>query len=185
MSIGSVTNNSSLYGTNSMLRPAKPTEEEAKAEFEKNDVDKSGGLNKEEFAAMHTAMNQDGAEQSESLEKLGDAIFKIFDADSDGEVTAEELDSGRESMIGLLQSKYGGIDTMDQVKDILNQTQTTLIDMMNSNNAEENDTFSFLSNNYSSKIQAYLDQAQKGKDPEYSSDAISALLNSGSISKLI
>lgn len=186
MSIGSISSGSSLYGANSILRQNKAIEEEEAKAFEKNDADKSGGLNKDEFYKMNTSLDKSGLASGENLEKIKDAIFSMFDTDSDGEVSAEEIAAGRESMLSKLDSQYGNLDTMSQVNNILNQTQSTLMDMMGGSSSDDEDnTFNFLTNNYNAKIQQYLDQAARGKDSEYSVDAIDTLLNSGSISKLI
>ena len=183
MSIGRVTSGTSMYNVNSSLLKAvqKEKTEELQEQIKSSDADKNGTLNKDEFVAMSKETSGEGV----NVEKMSEALFDMFDQDANGELTEEEIQKGRDALIG----NYGSLDTMLQVNSVLDSTKTTLIDLMgrsNSDSDSDDDPFSFLTNNYSDKIKEYLTQEKITQNGDYSPEAINAMLNStGSLSDYI
>ena len=187
MSIGRVTSATGMYNVNSsLLKAAQQEKKDALQEqIKSSDADKNGTLNKDEFVAM----SKETGGELQNIEKLSEALFGMFDQDSDGELTEEEIQRGRDSLVGQLGEQHGSLDTMTQVNAILNSTQTTLIDLMGSSNKGDdsnNDPFGFLNSNYRDKINEYLAQDKITQSGDYSTASINALLNStGSLSDFI
>ena len=183
MSIGSIAGSSSFNLNSIMQQKAKQDPQEL---IKKNDSDGNGTLNADEYIAMKA----DGAEELKKGENAIKEEFASLDTDGDGEVTAAELEAGREAMMKEMEEKFGSLDTMLQVNNVLNQTQQTLIDLMSSSNNADNDeeenAFDFLTNDYSDKISEYLTQSEITKNGDYSVEALQALINNGgSVSELI
>ncbi len=186
MSIGGISGSSSIYSMGAMTPPKKP-EGNPQDLIDKSDTDGNGTLNIDEFTAMNDAAPQSLKMSSEDLADL----FESMDTDGDGEVTVEEMEASREAMMKELDNKYGSLETMVQVNSILNQTQQTLIDLMDSSNNvddddESNNVFDFLTTEYSEQIQEYLNQAGlTDKANGTGAAAIEALINGSTISKLV
>ncbi len=185
MSIGGISGSSSVYSLGAMTPPKKP-EGNPQDLIDKSDTDGNGALNIDEFTAMNDAAPESLKMSSEDLA----AMFESMDTDGDGEVTAEEMEASREAMMQELDNKYGSLETMVQVNSILNQTQQTLIDLMDSSNNvdddDSNNAFDFLTTEYSEQIQEYLNQAGlTDKVNGTGATAIEALINGSTISKLV
>ena len=183
MSIGSVTGSSPINLNSIMQQKVKPDPQEL---IKENDSDSNGTLNVDEFVAMKTK----GSEELKKTEDEAKEEFASLDTDGDGEISAAELEAGREAMMKEMDEKYGSLETMLQVNNVLNQTQQTLIDLMsssnNADNEEEDNAFDFLTSEYSDKISEYLTQSEITKNGDYSVEALQALINSGgSVSELI
>ncbi len=185
MSISSISSASSMYDLSALMAQKKP-EGDPEDLIANNDEDSNGALNIEEFIAM----NSDAPDEIKIADEDIEDMFANLDANGDGEVTAEEIAEGRESMMQYLDSKYGSLDTMMQVNEILNETQETLVDLVNSSNGgddddDSDDPFDFLTNQYQYQIQQYLDQAELAKNGDASTDVLSSILGTSSISEYI
>ena len=182
MSISSISGSSSI-NLNSIMQQKKPDPQDL---IDKSDADSNGTLNVDEFLAMKA----NGPEELQLSEEEAKEEFASLDTDGDGEITAKELEAGREAMMSKMEEKYGSLETMLQVNNVLSQTQQTLLDLMDSSNNvdkdDDEDPFDFLTSEYSDKIQEYLAQSEITKNGDYSIEALQSLLNNGgSISQLI
>ena len=168
-----------------MKRQSPVSEETAENLLKASDKDGDNALNKDEFVKFNDSMEiVTGFDQGD---KDIDELFAEIDADGDGSITSEEMAAHREDMIKELEEKFSGEQTatMDQVNSILSQTQQTLLDMMDSNtdDNDEDNSFSFLSSEWSAQIQEYLAQQEVTKGDETGS--IQSILNSAGISQIV
>ena len=173
MGMGRITSATSVQSINSSLLQKLEEEksEELKKQVGKNDTDKNGTLNKDEFISM----SKKNSEDCEITTKLAETLFDSFDSNKDGEVNQEEIESGRDNLSKNLGDVYSSSGLKAQINAILGTTDSTKADSISS--AMESISESLNSTN-NKNVQKYLEQAKLSGNPDYSNMLVNSMLNS-------
>lgn len=173
MGMGRITSATSVQSINSSLLQKLEEEksEELEKQVEKNDTDKNGTLNKDEFISMSKKNSKD----CENTTKLAETLFDSFDSNKDGEVDQKEIESGRDNLSKNLGDVYSSSGLKAQINAILGTADSTKADSISSAMEGISESLNSTSNK---NVQKYLEQAKLSGNPDYSNMLVNSMLNS-------